>query len=67
MEKGGSMAQMKQKPSDVDGEDGDDNDFETKKAKLSLAKGKENKKRQVLSPSKWFNVTLTESEVIKSS
>ena len=68
MEKGGSMAQMKrQKPSNVDGEEGDDNDFETKKAKLSLAKGKENKKRQVLSLSKRFNVTLTESEVIKSS
>ena len=40
MEKGGSMAQMKQNPSNVDGEDSDDNNFETKKAKLSLAKGK---------------------------
>ena len=30
---------MKQKPSNVDGEDGDDNDFETKKVKLS-SKGK---------------------------
>ena len=55
-----------QKASNSDIEEIDDNDFETKKQKLSLCKGKEKKKRQVLSPSSCINVMITESEVKKS-
>ena len=71
LEKEGGMLRKKrqnlgQKASNSDIEEIDDNDFETKKQKLSLCKEKEKKRHQILHPSSRFNVTITESEVKKS-